>query len=44
MTDWIIKWRKNNFRTVTNKDLFQRLDKLINACTIKPIFVSKLKL
>lgn len=42
MTNWIYKWKKNNFHKVTNKDLFQRLDKIINACISKPIFVSKL--
>ena len=42
MTNWIHKWKENNFLKVQNKDLFKRLDELINECNVKPIFVSKI--
>jgi ribonuclease HI len=41
MTEWITKWRKTDFQNVENKDLFQRLDSLVNACSVRPLFVSE---
>jgi len=29
ITDWIIKWRKNDFKNIKNDDLWRRLDKVI---------------